>query len=123
MRIKYQLERDVFDLTKLLVRRYYNLKYEHEAVLEASPPPPDGQPRGRGTGKGDVERKAIRLAEIDRQIDAIEKAQKIIPKEYMPGVWEHIVEKRRFPDFADRGTWYYYQRKYLFFVATEMFWI
>ena len=85
---------------------------EREAILESSPPPPDGQPGGRRVTDptGD---KALRLAVLSRFVNGVDGAIRQIPEEYRQGVWNHVLYGKRFPALATRSTWERWERYFL----------
>ena len=119
---RYYLARPLYFQTIWAIRNYQRLKERHEELLHASPPPPDGMPHG-GPGKGDVDRKAIALAEIDTQIAIIDKAKEAIPEEYMRGIWSHIQYGTPFPHDAGINTYKRWKQRFVYTVALLHNWI
>ena len=116
---KYRLPHDAYHATLWAIRGYERMKAEAEAILEESPPPPDGQPRG--TGKGDeVASKAQRREEYLRKISAIDEAFEIVPPEYRRGVWRSIVYFDPFPVDADRSTYGRWKSRFVYEAATRL---
>lgn len=62
-----------------------DIKRERERILEGSPPPPDGMPKGGKEGKP-TEEKAVRLsssasiAAMERVVEAVDMALRILPE-------------------------------------------
>ena len=88
-------------------------------ILTNSPPPPDGQPKGEGSGDP-VLQKVFRRLELQEQAEAIDSALRIIPKEYRSGVWNNIQWRTSFPDNAHRVTYSRYKSKYIYEVAMRL---
>lgn len=109
-------------MTLAFIRDHNRKVKEYKKIVEESPPPPDGQPRGSGTGKP-TERDGIRRAELREAIDAVQAALKQVPEEYRKGVWENIFLERRYPDDADPRTYRTYKQRFIYYVAHNMFWI
>ena len=116
---KYILPYAVYMQTVWIIRDYPRMKEEAQAILEESPPPPDGQPRG--TGKGDdVFSKAARREDLLRKTKAIEYALGTVPKEYRFGVWLNVIERRAFPRDAGRSTYGKWKSRFVFEVAVRL---
>ena len=98
---------------------YDDAKLECEAILESSPPPPDGQPGGRKI-TDPVADKAIRLAALGKFVTAVESGLAVVPDEYRAAVWQHVRYGGRWPIDAARGTYERWERKYLTAVAVRM---
>ena len=109
-------------MTLAFIRDYPRKVKEYQSLIEESPPPPDGQPRGSGIGKP-TERDGIRRAELREAINAVESAMKQVPNEYRKGVWDNILLGRRYPDDAHPRTYRTYKQRFIYYVAHNMFWI
>lgn len=119
---KYLLPKSLYKRTLALIRDYYRMEKEHDNIGDESPPPPDGMPRGSGTGNP-TERDGIRRAVLKSEIKAIDTAREMIPEEYRDGVWFNIVGDMRYPENADRVTYSRYKQRFIYQVAKNMFWI
>jgi hypothetical protein len=115
----YILPREVYMSTLWYIRNYRRWILDKEAIVEASPPPPDGQPRGAAAGDP-TSRAAIRLAIVSAKLKPIELALDEIPEEYRAGILGAIIERRRYPDYADLTTWKRWRQRFVFFVAKEL---
>lgn len=91
---------------------YLSASLEREAILESSPPPPDGQPGGGSRGDPTLD-KAARLAELDRFVVGVDAARAEIPEEYREAVWRHVLYGTRWPFIAARSTWERQERRFL----------
>lgn len=87
-----------------IIRDYDRLKASIDDKILESPPPPDGMPRGSGTGDPTANR-ARKLELLMEQIRGIENAIRCIPEEYRQPILDNIKNYTRFPDYADRKTW------------------
>lgn len=56
-----------------LIMRYPTLIEQRQRIIHGSPPPPDGMPNGKGTAGDPTQRKAMLLAEISSQLEAIDQ--------------------------------------------------
>lgn len=119
---KYLLPQPLYRMTLAFVRDYPRKLAEYNNIVEASPPPPDGQPRPSAKS-APTERDGIRRAELGTSIKAIETALATVPAEYQKGVWENIILYKRYPDDADPRTYRRYKQKFIYYVAHNMFWV
>lgn len=112
------LPQDVYNRAVWTVRSYHRLKDEMKAILDESPAPPDGMPKGSGFKSDPTESKALRLDEIRGQLDAIESALMTIPEYYRIHVMNNIIHRISF-DYcdADRSTCSRWKQKFLVEVA------
>lgn len=118
-RSKYLLPYEVYHETLWVIRGYDRMKAEAEAILEESPPPPDGQPRG--TGRGDeVFSKAMRREEYLRKTRAVEEALQEVPEEYRRGVWRSVTEWEPYPRDADRTTYGRWKSRFIYETARRL---
>ena len=116
---KYRLPREVYHLTLWQIRDYYRMKDEADAILEESPPPPDGQPKGQKTGD-EVASKAMRREDYLRKTKAIEYALDIVPPEYQKGVWKSVVYADPFPIDAARSTYGMWKSRFVYECAYRL---
>lgn len=118
----YYLERTLYRATLAVIRDYDRLRMEYKAILEESPAPPDGMPRGTRVSDP-TGRTAIRREEISKKLDAVEEALQVVPKEYRKGVWNSIVNYSRYPKDADKSTYWRYKARFVYHVAKNLYWI
>lgn len=117
---KYILPQAVYNKTVWQIRDYQRMKDTYEALAEERPAPPDGMPRGSGGKSDPTAQKAIKLSELSREIDAIEKARKMMPAEYRDGVWMNVQYRIPFPDDAARGTYGRWKSRFIYAVAISL---
>lgn len=117
---KYILPGNLYMQTVYQIRDYHRLKEEADAILNESPPPPDGQPHG-SSKKGEVERKAMRREKILQTVRVIDDAKEQIPEEYRKGVWENVMYRAAFPDDAHRNTYGLHKSRFIYTVARDLF--
>lgn len=114
---EYRLPREIYMSTLWYIRNYRRWCEQREEVLEGTPKP-DGQPRP--TLPGDpTARAAERLAMLSGKIRPIEQALEHVPEEYRRGVLRAIIERERYPDYADEKTWKRWRQRFVYFVAVE----
>jgi len=102
-----------------LVRDYDRLKEQYHEILHESPEPPDGQPRG--TRKSDpTERKAMRLAVISAEMQAVEQALVIVPPEYREDIMDNIICGARYPDYTGVRTYQRWKQRFIYGVAWNL---
>ena len=76
------------------IRDYDRLKETHDLLIEESPPPPDGMPRGTVTGDPTYA-KALKVERYHDDILAVDRALNMIPEEYRKGVMQNIVKREK----------------------------
>lgn len=116
----YYLEHTLYRRVLALVRDYPRMVEMREAILYESPKEPGG---GHGPGRP-TESKALRMATLDDDIRAIERALDKIPREYRQGVMDNILAGRRMDDMIGaRSTWSRWRGRFLWYVARNRRWI
>lgn len=85
---------------------------EREEVLEASPAPTDGQPRGTVTSNP-TQQKAVRLTEVGRFYDAVMASLRVIPENYRDEILMAAVYGQPYPDWAAKKTFAKWMRIFL----------
>jgi hypothetical protein len=68
----YIADHNLYMQTAYMIRGYRGLRRRRDEALHASPPPPDGMPRGGAAGDPTA-RRALLLAALNAQIEAIER--------------------------------------------------
>jgi len=101
-----------------LVKDYDRIKEAWQDILDERPTP-DGQPKGNQTGNPTYSIAAKREV-LFRQMEAVEQAMLMIPEEYRRGVVNHVKYQIRFPDYADKNTWFAWQAKFLYYIAARL---
>lgn len=115
----YILPRDVYRTTLWMIRGYHRMKDEAEAIMVASPAPPDGQPRGDNAGD-ETAAKAIRREKLLERIRAIDEALEVVPPEYRRGVWNSVQYFEAYPLDADRSTYARHKARFVWEVANKL---
>ena len=120
----YVLPDNLWRQTISMIRDYDRLTAEYDDRLGEGMSPGSEEPGGKTNRTGDpTGMKAVKLSSIAERIRAVDKAKLNIPYEYMEGIWNHIIYKRRFPFDADRSTYTRWQQRFVFEVARNMHWI
>lgn len=117
---KYILPRTLYHQTLWQIRDYYRLKEMAESIMEESPPPPDGQPRGSGVSD-QVANKASRREHALNIIGIIDKEKELIPEEYRKGVWDNVLYGTSYPRTADRSTYGRYKSRFVYNIAKNLY--
>lgn len=101
------------------------MKTEYEdRIDEGMSVEPDAPPGGKTYKTGDpTGMKAIKLSVLAEQIRAIEKARMVIPDEYMPGIWNNIMDHVPYPNDAHYKTYGSWKARFVYEVARNMNWI
>lgn len=117
---RYTLPRNLYMATLYQIRDYERMKDEAWALLDSSPEPPDGQPKGTVVGNP-VEAAAIRREKYVQIIRIIDEALEEVPEEYRKGVWKNIQRGERYPDDASRNTYGNYKSRFIYEVAKKIY--
>ncbi len=118
--MRYKLPKEVYHRTQWLIRDYPRLKAEYEAAINQSPVM-DGQPKGTGISDP-TEREAELRLKYGEDVSAIEKGFSRVPEEYRKGLYEAIVLRKRYPDYAGLSTWKRWRQRLVFYVAKYKGW-
>lgn len=113
----YKLPHNLYMRMLYLVRDYERIRSEREDIINGSPPA-DGVPHS-GVGNP-TEHKAIKLAMLDRECEAVAKALKSIPEEYRKAIVNNICYGSPYPIFADPETYGRWRRRLIFFTAKNL---
>lgn len=117
----YYLEQSTYKLTLAFIRTYPTLRETLVDTIEESPPPPDGMPRGTGTGDSTAS-KATRIEPLHDDITIIDNALKIIPEEYRQAILDSIINYKPYPLWADRSTFWRWKQRFVFEVYEKKYW-
>lgn len=113
----YKLPQNLYMRMLYLVRDYERIKSEREDILYSSSTN-DGLPHS-GLGNP-TENKGIKLAMLDNECSAVEKAIESIPEEYRKGIMDNICYRSPYPYTAHRNTYSYWRSKFLNAVAKNL---
>lgn len=118
---QYYLQHTLYRRVLALVRDYPRMTAAREQIIYESP---EGTGGGRGPGRP-TESKALRIATIDDDIRAVERALEKLPPEYRQGVLDNVLYGRRQADlpYAGERTWQRWKSKLLWMVAHNKHWI
>ncbi len=113
----YKLPHNLYMRMLYLVRDYERIKSQRADILHSSPAY-DGQPH---IGLGNpTETKGIKLAMLDAECLAVEKAIENIPPEYRKGVLDNICYGASYPITADYETYGRWRRRLLYYTAKNL---
>jgi len=114
----YVLPENLYRQILYLIKDYDRIKLQWSEELYTSPGR-DGGPRGSRISDPTFS-KALKRLRLEEDLKAMDKALTQIPEEYREHVINHSRYGIRFPDWADRKTWFKYQSKYIFHVAENL---
>ncbi len=114
----YQLPHDLYMRMLYLVRDYERIRLERENILKSSPAPDGISHSGNGNP---TEHKAIKLAMLGRECDAVAKAIETIPEEYRKGVLRNVRDKEPYPITAGEATFRRYKYKLTYMTAKFLY--
>lgn len=114
----YKLPHNLYMRMLYLVRDYERIKSERSDILYNSPAL-DGQPHSGLSNP--TETKGIKLAMLDTECSAVEKALSNIPQEYRKGIMDNICYGSPYPYTAHRNTYSYWRTKLLNTIAKNLY--
>ena len=114
-----RLPRKTYGLVKWLVLNYTDLVLQRQAILEASPAPPEIATRTNAI-KDPTGATVVRLENVSTNIHAIESAIKRISEDVRLPVWKNATIGAPFPDYANIKTWNAYKNDFFFWIAVEL---
>jgi hypothetical protein len=117
--MNYRLPLPIYKRVIWTIKDYPRRKLQYEEIIEASPAPPDGQPRGSATSDPTLS-KATRAADISFEIKAIESALEKIPIEYQDGIMNYIIYKMPFPVDANEMTYKRWKKRFVYWTAVKL---
>lgn len=100
-----------------LVRDYERIKSERADILYSSPVN-DGQPHNGLSNPTEI--KGIKLAVLENECSAVERALEGIPEEYRKGIMDNICYGAPYPYTAHRNTYSYWRTRMLNAVAKNL---
>jgi len=115
---KYILPQTVYHQTLWIIRDYDRMCEELSDILDSSPSPPDGTPKGQSIGG--ICYKAEKREHLLKKVQIIEDELLAVPEEFRQGVWFNIQRREAFPLDAGRSTYARYKSKLIFNVAKRM---
>lgn len=110
------LPHNLYKQTLYAIRDYNRIKEEYEYILQGSSFDNDGQPRGINIGDPTATT-AIKAEKLYNYLKAVDDAKKVIPSEYMKGIWDSIVYGSPYPEDADRSTYWRHKSRFIYEVA------
>ena len=119
---RWVLPRNLYRQTLYAIRDYPRIKDEYEAMLHGSPADLDGQPKGNLPGDPTAVT-AVKAELLHNQIKAVDDAKKVVPPEYMQGIWKNILYGCPYPDDADRTTYWRHKSHFVYEVAKNRFFL
>lgn len=84
------------------IRSERRLMEREKEIIDGSPAPPDGLPRGNGGTSDPTSSKAVKLDQIKRRLEIIRSCIEIVPPEYQKAVKGWINHKGRSATWAIR---------------------
>ena len=114
----YFLPKTLYRRVLSVIRDYDRVKSEVDNILFGSPERDNGAAGGR-IGKP-TEAAAIRLAQYESDLDAVNKALDRIPPEYQKAVFSNVAYGERFPSIAHYNTWLKWRQRFIYYCAQNL---
>lgn len=115
----YYLPRTLYRRVLSVIRDYDRQKREINDILYGTAER-DGIAVAGGKTGNPTENAAIRLAQYENDIEAVEQALAQLPEEYRKGVFNNIRLGERFPDEAHYVTWWRWKQRFVWCVAKNL---
>ena len=115
----YILPRTVYNRVLWVIRDYERMKAERNEILHGYNCEQDGMPRGSDTSDPTME-KALKLEQIDREMQAVEQALLLVPDDLRNGVFNNICYQANYPYYPSRWTWQRAKQKFIYKVAENL---
>lgn len=110
------LPQNLYRQTLFAIRDYNRVKEEYEHLIEGQAVIMDGQPKGSDPGDPTAAL-AAKAERLHDQLKAVDDAKKVIPAEFMRGVWESIVYGAPYPRDAGTATYSRWKSRFVYEVA------
>lgn len=117
-RNQWVLPHNLYRQTLYAIRDYPRLKEEYEYLLQGQSAEIDGQPKGNHIGDPTAVT-AVKAEMLHNQLKAVDDAKKVIPSEYIKGVWDNIVYGTPYPSDAGRSTYSRWKSRFVYEVAKK----
>lgn len=117
----YHLDKPVYKLVLSFIRAYPALRESLVDTVEESPAPPDGMPKGNGTGDP-TSNKASRVEPICDDIRIIDQSLRVVPEEYRQSILDSIINFTPYPVWADRSTFWRWKQRFIYEVYVKKYW-
>jgi len=116
---RYALPPNVRNQLIYLIKDSKRMREEADAIISEYGLNFDSTPK-HGVVSDTVASKAERREYILSRLSAIEAAFERIPKVYRKPIYDNICELKRYPDYADRTTFWRQRSKLLYYLAKEL---
>lgn len=114
----YHLPHNLYMRVLYIIRDYDRLRSERQEIIHASPVA-DGMPHGN-LQSSITENKAIRLANLNEDCEAVERALLRIPTEYRKGVINNVCYGSPYPVDADYSTYSRWRQRFIYWTAVYL---
>ena len=111
------LPHNVYMRVIYIVRDYDRMKQEQSALIHSTPAQQGGSRSGLGNP---TENKAIILAQMSRETDAVDRALAEIPEEYRRGVFRSAAYRDPYPITANESTWRRWKYRFTYAIAQNL---
>lgn len=124
MRNYQRQKNNPYKLPTGLYRRMIDLVRDYDRIKKAKNDIINSTPEHNGVTSNTLgnptENKAIKLAMLSRDCEAVEKAFAKIPKEYHEGIMNNIMYSARYPYTANARTYGYQKSRLAYFIAENL---
>ena len=114
------LPHNVYMRVLYIIRDYQRMKAEQDAVMYTSPSGYSGPKNEHGDPTAN---KAVKIAMMSAETDAVDSALRRIPGEYQKAIWDNIVSSKPYMIPASRNTFRHWRSKFCHMVAEKLHYI
>lgn len=113
----YKLPHSLYKRMIDLVRDYERIKRQRADIINSTPEHDGVTSNVLGNP---TENKAIKIAMLSRDCEAVEKALAKIPEEYHKGIMNNILYHMKYPYTACERTYGYHKSKFIYLIAENL---
>jgi len=128
----YWLPHNVYMRVLYIVRDYPRMKAEQNDVIYTSPKLSENQyehdgSKNRGVSGGQhgdpTANKAVKIAMMSRETDAVDYAVQKLPEAYRAAIWENILHGKPYKIPADKDTFRRWRSRFCYYVAERLHYV
>ena len=115
----YLLPQSVYQRTLWAIRDYDRMKAARREILYSYSCQQDGLPHASDPANP-TEAKALKLAQLSRDMEAVEQALLLVDDDMRRGLMQNICDQTPYPYFPSKRTWQRAKQKFIHQVAENL---